>query len=521
MAGIIISSPSLVPGVRRPKSGGTGAALSALTELPVIKMHIDALARPDEQAKLATLVAGDTVYITGHGNIGVTVLSGEYHSPDTLLAPVTMRWTLEQYCDLILKNASLLKEGDSIDIVLWACKAGAGGVNSTAAQMGKLFSERGISTRIICSTDLVDRFNGMHLPGEIEEHKLQFRSPTEALRVFEFQAHSPVINESFVMEPIYCTKSGVIGIKLESESQRREQELRAHPQYRSAATRLDAERELLSKPLRSYILRESSIRVPDARVVCATVKYSKGTYHLLICINPNGEIFQIDDKGKPKERGVTFSSEQKLATAVQQIVNSFTESKKESNSSAVFFKPISPTSSRLPACSSSTSVLKPAFSSTIILPRSQVAFTYELAMKQSQERLLTVSKTFADELLQSRLSSSTYECMYQCRRVLKNDTDIDSFISNYLSANMASAVQSLKNPEATELCLPDRMNIFIHAVEELINKEEDQQSTFDLAFTVNFMSILLHRPVDEHNLKDCLDTLKANWDKSALAPQLF
>lgn len=182
--GIIISTQSPIEGNTWPRPGGTAFALAKATEFPVIKMHRNGLPREDEKTILGGLTNGGIVFITGHGSSGGNAFSGLYQSNESSESSVIQNWQLSAYCNLIMNNSSL-KEGDSLTLVLWACKAGAGQAESTAAKLLELFLDKGISTRIIASTENLQRFDGTFIADEEDGRKIKFRTKPGSINIFD------------------------------------------------------------------------------------------------------------------------------------------------------------------------------------------------------------------------------------------------------------------------------------------------------------------------------------------------
>jgi|GEM_PF-6737627 len=259
--GIIISTQTPVPGQTFPRPGGTASVLNHVTELAVIPMHRDALARDAEKVELGQIHTGGVVYITGHGRSEASSLEGAYTSPDPDVDDMDMQWSLQQYRDLIVDN-STLQAGDQLTIVLWACRSGDGGSESTAAHLAALFGEKGISTRIIASVDLMDRFDGVLTPGEQAGNNLSFRTRSpETVRIFDYDAPSRKLTETLNDGPIVFQKDHIEGIKpiTEKSAAALQKELVRSPIYKPLLrSPADVQQYFVQNPSASFVMRPSS-----------------------------------------------------------------------------------------------------------------------------------------------------------------------------------------------------------------------------------------------------------------------
>ncbi|WP_347252156.1 hypothetical protein [Legionella sp.] len=206
LTAIIISTQTPNPGLTFPQEGGTAYALQHFTGFDAIGMHLDGKAREEEKIKLAKLKNNGIVFITGHGNTEAETLAGAYRSP-ALPIPQETQWNLKTYRDLILDNSSL-KRGDSLTIVLWSCNSGDHGSASSAAQLAKLFQEKGINTRIIASTKQLDRFNGLVYEDEVKMKGLRYRTAPSDIRLFEC-VNTDEVKEFKFESLIYFTPKGI------------------------------------------------------------------------------------------------------------------------------------------------------------------------------------------------------------------------------------------------------------------------------------------------------------------------
>ncbi|KTD47068.1 hypothetical protein Lrub_1990 [Legionella rubrilucens] len=279
---LIISSQTPQRREAFPQEGGTALALHAITGLPVVKMHKDSKARAHEKPVFERIGNGSTVYITGHSSLGSNGFSGLYINVNTA---TKQKWSLENFRDLILAD-SQLQENDTLTIVLWACEAGGGGVDSVAAKLALLFQEKGIHTRIIASTVEMLRFDGKPEPREnlindgtsafnpddhyMPEGRLRFRTAQpNTVRIFECNREG--LFESQNKRAVFFTAQGVEGIQATQTVKLLSKaiiEIQCSPYFRKDLTdRTKADKAVKDmfekdKSIPSFVLRPASRQMP-------------------------------------------------------------------------------------------------------------------------------------------------------------------------------------------------------------------------------------------------------------------
>ncbi|HAU1574802.1 TPA: hypothetical protein JBI85_13795 [Legionella pneumophila] len=306
--GIVLSSQSPETTSIFPRRGGTAAGINHVTGFPIIKMHRDAQARPDERKYFNQIKDGSLVFITGHSNTALDHLTGDYVPPlATPIQPMSTDWTYKQFRDLILKNGNL-KAGDTITIVLWACNAGEGGLSSGAALLGRLFREKQINTRIIASAATTMRFDGHYSPTPEGTQAMEFvtENGSKDIRIFDFTEEATI--ESKNKGRLYVTNNGIEGYNLYSckqlESLESEkiykvmEEIFVDRHYKENIRTAEEVNQYFSKSSTDFILRWSSANESDTEnkyvFIAASFQASDGIHSIRYGINKNGELFSIN-----------------------------------------------------------------------------------------------------------------------------------------------------------------------------------------------------------------------------------
>ncbi|HHV7782642.1 TPA: Dot/Icm T4SS effector RavO [Legionella pneumophila] len=306
--GIVLSSQSPETTSIFPRRGGTAAGINHVTGFPIIKMHRDAQARPDERKYFNQIKDGSLVFITGHSNTTLDHLTGDYVPPlATPIQPMSTDWTYKQFRDLILKNGNL-KAGDMITIVLWACNAGEGGLSSGAALLGRLFREKQINTRIIASAATTMRFDGHYSPTPEGTPAMEFvtENGSKDIRIFDFTEEATI--ESKNKGRLYVTNNGIEGYNLYSRKQLESlesekiykvmEEIFVDRHYKENIRTAEEVNQYFSKSSTDFILRWSSANESDTEnkyvFIAASFQASDGIHSIRYGINKNGELFSIN-----------------------------------------------------------------------------------------------------------------------------------------------------------------------------------------------------------------------------------
>ncbi|HAU1603733.1 TPA: hypothetical protein JBJ19_02545 [Legionella pneumophila] len=306
--GIVLSSQSPETTSIFPRRGGTAAGINHVTGFPIIKMHRDAQARPDERKYFNQIKDGSLVFITGHSNTALDHLTGDYVPPlATPIQPMSTDWTYKQFRDLILKNGNL-KAGDTITIVLWACNAGEGGLSSGAALLGRLFREKQINTRIIASAATTMRFDGHYSPTPEGTQAMEFvtENGSKDIRIFDFTEEATI--ESKNKGRLYVTNNGIEGYNLYSRKQLESlesekiykvmEEIFVDRHYKENIRTAEEVNQYFSKSSTDFILRWSSANESDTEnkyvFIAASFQASDGIHSIRYGINKNGELFSIN-----------------------------------------------------------------------------------------------------------------------------------------------------------------------------------------------------------------------------------
>ncbi|HAT1866653.1 hypothetical protein [Legionella pneumophila] len=306
--GIVLSSQSPETTSIFPRRGGTAAGINHVTGFPIIKMHRDAQARPDERKYFNQIKDGSLVFITGHSNTTLDHLTGDYVPPlATPIQPMSTDWTYKQFRDLILKNGNL-KAGDTITIVLWACNAGEGGLSSGAALLGRLFREKQINTRIIASAATTMRFDGHYSPTLEGTPAMEFvtENGSKDIRIFDFTEEATI--ESKNKGRLYVTNNGIEGYNLYSRKQLESlesekiykvmEEIFVDRHYKENIRTAEEVNQYFSKSSTDFILRWSSANESDTEnkyvFIAASFQASDGIHSIRYGINKNGELFSIN-----------------------------------------------------------------------------------------------------------------------------------------------------------------------------------------------------------------------------------
>lgn len=313
---LIISSQTPQRKMVFPQEGGTALALHTITGLPVIKMHRDSKARDFEKPVLERIANDSTVYITGHSSLQSETLGGLYRN---LHAVEKKSWTLQNYRDLILSQ-SQLQENDTLTIVLWACEAGGGGINSVAAKLALLFQEKGINTRIIASTVEMLRFDGKPEKNETlvkmgaiafnpndqynPEGRLRFRTAKPGtVRIFSCNRNG--LFESKNKGDIFFTPEGITGIDLTktiTHQCRATLEITQSPYFRKELTKREDAETVLHQMFKKNpstspcLLRPSSHQMTGYFTFAVSYlnKENKQCEHMLYRIDNKGQLFNTE-----------------------------------------------------------------------------------------------------------------------------------------------------------------------------------------------------------------------------------
>lgn len=306
--GIVLSSQSPEATTSFPRRGGTAAGINHVTGFPVIKMHRDAQARPDERKHFNQIKDGSLVFITGHSNTALDHLTGDYVPPlATPVQPMSTDWTYKQFRDLILQNGNL-KASDTITVVLWACNAGEGGLSSGAALLGRLFREKQINTRIIASAATTMRFDGHYSPTSEGVPAMEFitENGSKDIRIFDFTEEATI--EWKNKGRLYVTSNGIEGYNLYSPKQLESlesekiykvmEEIFVDRHYKENIRTGEEVKQYFSKSKAEFILRWSSANENDTEnkyvFIAASFQVSDGIHSIRYGINKNGELFSIN-----------------------------------------------------------------------------------------------------------------------------------------------------------------------------------------------------------------------------------
>ncbi|HHT9950817.1 TPA: hypothetical protein ACT9K3_000641 [Legionella pneumophila] len=335
-SGIIISTSTPVPGSTFPRNGGTAIALQRATQLPIVSMHTDAKARPEEISHFKKLSNGSIVYITGQlYKAGSTLIRGVCNeSGSTPVGSIDMSWKLEDIRDLILENASL-QSGDKLTIVLWMSNAAENSPNSTAVKLARSFREKGIYVTIISSKGVLDRFDGSYGKDEDPSHRLRFRTHYSSIRSVSCIRED--IIETTVEHPIYFTRLGIENLSpsfshliQETHSQSEseiETSLKRSLSYRRIYTPQEAFDCLRNEniPFVAYTISQS---YPGVRTVFSVDFFNKdktGIFSLRYAISEDDLLFAIPSSGgddKNTWQHVTLKSAYLVEETLQQHVES-------------------------------------------------------------------------------------------------------------------------------------------------------------------------------------------------------
>ncbi|HAT6936688.1 TPA: hypothetical protein JAN57_07040 [Legionella pneumophila] len=306
--GIVLSSQSPETTSIFPRRGGTAAGINHVTGFPIIKMHRDAQARPDERKHFNQIKDGSLIFITGHSNTTLDHLTGDYVPPlATPVQPMSTDWTYKQFRDLILENGNL-KAGDTITVVLWACNAGEGGLGSGAALLGRLFREKQINTRIIASAATTMRFDGHYSPTPEGTPAMEFvtENGSKDIRIFDFTEEATI--ESKNKGRLYVTNNGIEGYNLYSRKQLESlesekifevmEEIFVDRHYKENIRTAEEVNQYFSKSSTDFILRWSSANESDTEnkyvFIAASFQASDVIHSIRYGINKNGELFSIN-----------------------------------------------------------------------------------------------------------------------------------------------------------------------------------------------------------------------------------
>ncbi|ANH12544.1 TPA: hypothetical protein ACIZB4_001424 [Legionella pneumophila] len=306
--GIILSSQSPEATTSFPRRGGTAAGINHVTGFPVIKMHRDAQARPDERIHFNQIKDGSLVFITGHSNTALDHLTGDYVPPlATPVQPMSTDWTYKQFRDLILKNGNL-KAGDTITVVLWACNAGEGGLSSGAGLLGRLFREKQINTRVIASAATTMRFDGHYSPTPDGTPAMAFitENGSKDIRIFDFSEEATI--EWKNKGHLYVNNNGIEGYNLYSPKQLESlesekiykvmEEIFVDRHYKENIRTGEEVKQYFSKSKTEFILRWSSANENDTEnkyvFIAASFQATDGIHSIRYGINKNGELFSIN-----------------------------------------------------------------------------------------------------------------------------------------------------------------------------------------------------------------------------------
>ncbi|HAT8178946.1 TPA: hypothetical protein JA361_05595 [Legionella pneumophila] len=332
--GIVLSSQSPETTTSFPRRGGTAAGINQVTGFPIIKMHRDAQARPDEKKHFNQIKDGSLVFITGHSNTALDHLTGDYVPPlATPVQPMSTDWTYKQFRDLILKNGNL-NAGDTITVVLWACNAGEGGLGSGAALLGRLFREKQINTRIIASAATTMRFDGHYSPTPEGAPAMAFitENGSKDIRIFDFSEEATI--EWKNKGPLYVTGNGIEGYNLyggkQLESLESEkiykvmEEIFVDRHYKENIRTAEEVTQYFSKSKAEFILRWSSANDSDIEkkyvFIAASFQASDGIHSIRYGINKNGELFSINTTNN-KVTPINISPQGIMTTLTQHITH--------------------------------------------------------------------------------------------------------------------------------------------------------------------------------------------------------
>jgi hypothetical protein len=159
------------------------------------------------------------VIITGHGEIAGEEVGGIYASPSMFSRKeekLDITMTPEQYVSLLIQGG--LKQGDSIFIVLNVCYGGARQeiqgetiqYTSFAEKLAMALLEKGITSGIIASKTIIERFTGEYFEGEEPGKSMYFRvaGGSKNLRLVGGNAKGVQMQKEFT-EPFMISSEGI------------------------------------------------------------------------------------------------------------------------------------------------------------------------------------------------------------------------------------------------------------------------------------------------------------------------
>lgn len=181
-----------------PQNGKSGMMLSKLTGGGYIYVHRDKqLSEDDKQIVSQHLHSNSWLIVTGHGNSeGEEITGGYFYGKTDKMVDINL--SPQELVNLLL-SSNQIKSGDHLNVVLYSCYAadacyehavngdfmvGDSISRSYAQNLANEFSKKGISTRIIASTELVQRIGGYGVLKDTPGEFIKFR--TEKLGLFYF-----------------------------------------------------------------------------------------------------------------------------------------------------------------------------------------------------------------------------------------------------------------------------------------------------------------------------------------------
>jgi hypothetical protein len=192
---MIISTQSSINKTNKKLSRGcTGRAIQSNVGGGYMVMRQDnQLTTVDKEQLQQHIRPGGLLVLTGHGNSGITVLKGRFHThdvdnPQLPKQNINIEYTVKDFVDTVM-SAGTLHPGDCLNVLIYACSAGSGSNenSSFANHLANEFVRHGISTVIYASIASVGRIGSLKAD-EIPQQLIKFRAKSGDIRLLKTMA---------------------------------------------------------------------------------------------------------------------------------------------------------------------------------------------------------------------------------------------------------------------------------------------------------------------------------------------